>query len=86
MRNKIRGIVKDPATAAALCPTHPIGCKRLCVDTGYYATFNEPHVLYRARPDRISSYSQNGTTLTFATALAAVRKRMARWRRRARRR
>ena len=44
VRNKIRGIVKDPATAAALCPTHPIGCKRLCVDTGYYATFNRPNV------------------------------------------
>ena len=44
VRNKIRSIVHDPVTAAALCPTHPIGCKRLCVDTGYYATFNQPHV------------------------------------------
>lgn len=44
VRSKIRGIVQDPATAAALCPTHPIGCKRLCVDTGYYATFNRPNV------------------------------------------
>ena len=24
--------------------THPIGCKRLCVDTGYYDTFNRPNV------------------------------------------
>lgn len=30
--------------------------------------FNEPHVLYRARPDRISSYSRNGTTLTFSVS------------------
>ena len=44
VRNKIRATVKDPATAEALCPTHPIGCKRLCVDTGYYATFNRPNV------------------------------------------
>ena len=44
VRNKIRSIVQDPATAAALCPSHPIGCKRLCVDTGYYATFNRPNV------------------------------------------
>lgn len=44
VRGKIRQIVQDPATAAALCPTHPIGCKRLCVDTGYYATFNRPNV------------------------------------------
>ena len=44
VRNKIRATVHDAATAAALCPTHPIGCKRLCVDTGYYATFNRPNV------------------------------------------
>jgi cation diffusion facilitator CzcD-associated flavoprotein CzcO len=42
---KIRGIVKDPATAEKLIPkTYPIGAKRLCVDTGYYATFNRPNV------------------------------------------
>ncbi len=44
VRRKIRQTVHDPATAAALCPSHPIGCKRLCVDTGYYATFNRPNV------------------------------------------
>jgi cation diffusion facilitator CzcD-associated flavoprotein CzcO/acetyl esterase/lipase len=45
VRNKIRGIVKDPATAEALCPKgHPIGTKRLCVDSGYYETFNRPNV------------------------------------------
>jgi cyclohexanone monooxygenase len=44
VRGKIRSTVHDPATAAALSPTHPIGCKRLCVDTGYYATFNRPNV------------------------------------------
>ena len=44
VRGKIRGIVKDPATAARLTPRQPIGCKRLCVDTDYYATFNRPNV------------------------------------------
>ncbi len=45
VRDKIRAIVKDPATAAALCPTsHPIGTKRICVDTGYYETYNRPNV------------------------------------------
>jgi cyclohexanone monooxygenase len=43
-RDKIRGIVEDPATAALLCPDNVFGCKRLCVDTGYYATYNLPHV------------------------------------------
>ena len=44
-RNKIRSIVDDPQTAADLCPTdHPIGTKRPCLDTNYYATYNLPHV------------------------------------------
>jgi len=44
VRAKIRAIVKDPATAALLCPDNIFGCKRLCVDSGYYAVFNQPHV------------------------------------------
>jgi cyclohexanone monooxygenase len=44
VRGKIRSIVRDPDVAARLCPTHPIGCKRLCVDTGYYATYNRNNV------------------------------------------
>jgi cyclohexanone monooxygenase len=43
-RRKIRGIVKDPATADLLCPDNVFGCKRLCVDTGYFETYNLPHV------------------------------------------
>ncbi len=43
-RDKIRAIVKDPATAELLCPDNVLGCKRLCVDTGYYDTYNQPHV------------------------------------------
>ena len=43
-RSKIRGIVKDPATAALLCPDNVFGCKRLCVDTNYFETYNLPHV------------------------------------------
>jgi cation diffusion facilitator CzcD-associated flavoprotein CzcO len=44
VRGKIRQIVRDPVTAAALCPSHPIGCKRLCVETDYYDTYNRPGV------------------------------------------
>ena len=42
VRGKIRAIVKDPQTAQLLSPTHTIGCKRLCVDSGYYDSFNRP--------------------------------------------
>jgi cation diffusion facilitator CzcD-associated flavoprotein CzcO len=44
VRGKIRQTVRDPATAALLSPRQPIGCKRLCVDSGYYETFNRPNV------------------------------------------
>ncbi len=43
-REKIRSIVNDPVTAELLCPDNVFGCKRLCVDTNYYATYNLPHV------------------------------------------
>ncbi|MBI1405665.1 MAG: NAD(P)-binding protein [Caulobacter sp.] len=42
---KIRGIVKDPEVAEKLVPKgYPFGTKRLCVDTGYYETFNRDNV------------------------------------------
>jgi len=45
VREKIADIVKDPETARLLQPNnHPIGSKRICVDTDYYATFNRPNV------------------------------------------
>lgn len=44
VRDKIRATVRDPEVAALLSPRNVIGCKRLCVDTGYYETFNRPNV------------------------------------------
>ena len=45
VRAKIAAIVRDPAVAAKLMPhDHPIGTKRICIDTGYYDTFNRPNV------------------------------------------
>jgi cyclohexanone monooxygenase len=45
VREKIAEIVSDPQTARLLQPRdHPIGSKRICVDTDYYATFNRPNV------------------------------------------
>lgn len=37
-------IVDDPETAASLTPTHPFGCKRPIIDSGYYETFNRDNV------------------------------------------
>lgn len=44
VRRKIRSIVEDPQVAELLCPDTVLGCKRLCADNGYYATYNSPHV------------------------------------------
>jgi cyclohexanone monooxygenase len=44
VREKIRAIVKDPRTAELLCPQSVIGCKRICVDTGYFETYNRDNV------------------------------------------
>jgi cyclohexanone monooxygenase len=45
VRGKIAEIVRDPQTAKLLQPRdHPIGSKRICIDTDYYATFNRPNV------------------------------------------
>jgi len=42
---QIRRIVKDPKTAELLAPkNYPIGAKRLCVDSGYYQTYNRDNV------------------------------------------
>jgi len=44
IRRKIAQIVKDPATARALQPKHIYACKRPCLDTNYFETYNRPNV------------------------------------------
>jgi cyclohexanone monooxygenase len=44
LREKIRGLVDDPEVAERLSPRTVVACKRLCVDTDYYATFNRDNV------------------------------------------
>jgi cyclohexanone monooxygenase len=45
VRAEIRGTVRDPEVARILSPTdYPIGAKRICLDTGYYETFNRSNV------------------------------------------
>ena len=62
VRNKIRGIVKDPAVAELLAPKdHPIGTKRLCLDTNYYETYNRDNVtLVNARATPIEELTETG--------------------------
>jgi cation diffusion facilitator CzcD-associated flavoprotein CzcO len=62
VRNKIRSVVDDPQTALELCPTeYPIGTKRPCLDTNYYAAYNLPHVrLVNIRKQPIRQITETG--------------------------
>ena len=62
VRNKIRATVKDKRTAELLAPKdHPIGTKRLCLDTDYYETYNRPNVtLVDVRTDPIAEITETG--------------------------
>ena len=62
IREKIRTIVVDPETAEALCPKdYPFGTKRPCLDTGYFETFNLPHVrLVDLRKQPIVTVTETG--------------------------
>ena len=62
IREKIRSVVDDPETAEALCPKdHYFGTKRPCLDTGYFETYNLPHVrLVDLRKQPITSITEHG--------------------------
>ena len=63
VRGKIRAAVHNPATAKLLSPQHTIGCKRLCVDTGYYETFNRANVrLVDVSQHAIDGFTSDGLT------------------------
>jgi cyclohexanone monooxygenase len=62
VRGKIRSIVKDPETAELLSARdYPIGTKRPCLDTDYYATYNKSHVhLVNLRKTPIEEITEKG--------------------------
>jgi len=82
-REKIRERVDDAETAELLCPDNVFGCKRLCVDTGYYETYNRDHVrLVDVSEQPIEGFTASGVvahgveypadTVIFATGFAAM--------------
>ena len=68
-REKIRSIVNDPQIAEDLCPHgYPFGTKRPCLDTGYFETFNLPHVrLVNLRRTPIRTITEFGLETTNET-------------------
>jgi cation diffusion facilitator CzcD-associated flavoprotein CzcO len=65
IRDKIRETVHDPATAEVLTPRdHPFATKRPPIDTGYFETYNRPHVeLVDVRADPIAAVTPGGLRL-----------------------
>ena len=61
IREKVRSIVKDPDTAESLCAKdYYFGTKRPCLDTGYFETYNLPHVrLVDLRKDPIKTITRD---------------------------
>ena len=65
MRGKLAEIVDDPEMVRKLTPDQVVGCKRLCVDTGYWATFNQDHVhLVDLRESPIEAITPTGIRTT----------------------
>ncbi|MBE2997906.1 NAD(P)/FAD-dependent oxidoreductase [Nocardiopsis sp. HNM0947] len=81
---KLAGVVEDPRTLDDLTPKdHPIGAKRICTDSGYYAAFNRDHVhlvnlrrepLTRVTPDGVATDRAHYDldVLVFATGFDAL--------------
>jgi cation diffusion facilitator CzcD-associated flavoprotein CzcO len=83
-RAKIRAVVHDQDLAEKLSPrTFAIGTKRICLDTGYYETFNRPNVhLVDLRATPLVEFTEGGLrtshgeyefdAVVFATGFDAV--------------
>ena len=65
LHDRIREKVKDPETAELLIPKgYPFGVKRNPLDSGYYETFNEPHVhLVDVKSNPIAAVTPTGLRL-----------------------
>ena len=61
IRARVDTIVEDPATAEALKPYYPYGCKRPTFHDEYLPSFNKPHVhLVDTAPVGVTEINENG--------------------------
>ncbi|MDN5861642.1 MAG: NAD(P)/FAD-dependent oxidoreductase, partial [Pseudonocardia sp.] len=66
LHDRIRETVHDPQTAELLIPKgYPFGVKRNPLDSGYFETFNEPHVhLVDVKSNPVAEITPSGVRLT----------------------
>lgn len=83
IKKKITETVTDPKVAEALLPEHVYACKRPCMDTNYFETYNRPNVtLVDCRKSGIERITKKGVMvgsvehaldcLVFATGFDAM--------------
>ena len=83
VKKKIKETVKDSEVAEALLPEHVYACKRPCMDTNYFETYNRPNVtLVDCRKSGIERITKKGVMvdgveheldcLVFATGFDAM--------------
>ncbi len=62
VRERVRARIEDPAIAELLVPKdYPIATKRVCLESGYYETFNRPDVrLVDVKSDPIERLTRSG--------------------------
>ena len=72
LHDRIRETVDDPETAELLIPKgYPFGCKRNPLDSGYFETFNLPHVhLVDVKSNPIAAITEQGVRLEDGTEFA----------------
>ena len=72
LHDRIRETVDDPETAELLIPKgYPFGCKRNPLDSGYFETFNLPHVhLVDVKSNPIAAITEQGVRLEDGTQYA----------------
>jgi cation diffusion facilitator CzcD-associated flavoprotein CzcO len=72
LHDRIRETVDDPETAELLIPKgYPFGCKRNPLDSGYFETFNLPHVhLVDVKSNPIAAITEQGVRLEDGTEYA----------------
>jgi cation diffusion facilitator CzcD-associated flavoprotein CzcO len=64
IRAKIHAMVTDPVVADLLTPRTVFGCKRVCADTDYYATYNRDNVhLVDISQTPIEEFTPHGISL-----------------------
>lgn len=71
VKDRLRERIEDPELAEKLMPSYPFAAKRLCVDTGYFETFNRDDVTLVDLKERgIEAITEEGVRLSDGSLVA----------------